>query len=114
MPRYIIERQYLVPMFEHILVEAPTLEAACREAVDYLAQPWGEDAQLCFDDARETTITCAIELPPDYVVTEQIGDFEFSRPLGSIVYEECFETLPIPAEFQEREAPWDNDQTGFV
>jgi hypothetical protein len=40
MPRYVIERQYLVPMFEHILVEAPSFDAACREAIDEFAQPW--------------------------------------------------------------------------
>jgi hypothetical protein len=31
MPRYVIERQFLVPMFEHIFVEAPNL---------HVARPW--------------------------------------------------------------------------
>jgi hypothetical protein len=26
MPRYVIERQFLVPMYEHIVVQAPSLE----------------------------------------------------------------------------------------
>ena len=33
MPKFVIERQYLVPMYQHILVEAETFEAACELAV---------------------------------------------------------------------------------
>lgn len=46
MPRYVIERQFLVPVYEHILVKAPGLEAACREALDDNAQPWGDESQI--------------------------------------------------------------------
>lgn len=63
MPRYVIERQFLVPMYEHILVEAPSLEAACREALDDIAQPWGDDSKLDWDSSRATTIAQVVELP---------------------------------------------------
>jgi hypothetical protein len=99
MPRYIIERQYLVPMFEHILVEAPSLDEACREALDDIAQPWGDDAQLCFDDARPTTVTCAVELPEGFEPELQVGKGDDCRNLSSLLY--CSE-LPqqlIPEEF---------------
>src|SRR5262249_14846622 len=62
-PRYIIERQYLVPIYEHLLVEAPSFEAACCEALDDHVQPWGDDAQIDFDNAHSTTIAQAVELP---------------------------------------------------
>jgi hypothetical protein len=31
MPKFVIERQYLVPMFQHIVVEAENLEEACKK-----------------------------------------------------------------------------------
>ena len=32
MPKFVIERQYLVPMYQHIVVEAENLEEACKKA----------------------------------------------------------------------------------
>ena len=32
MPEFVIERQYLVPMYQHIVVEAENLDAACKKA----------------------------------------------------------------------------------
>ena len=31
MPRYIIERQYLLPVYQRLALEAPDVESACRE-----------------------------------------------------------------------------------
>src|SRR5271170_2865490 len=99
MPRYVIERQYLVPMFEHIMVEASTFEDACREAIDDVAQPWSEDAQLCFDDARPTTVTCAIELPDDYVLNGENNGLNDCESLSALLYCAEFEPLVIAPEF---------------
>ena len=33
MPKFVIERQYLVPMFQHIVVEVDTFDEACKLAV---------------------------------------------------------------------------------
>jgi hypothetical protein len=99
MPRYVIERQYLVPVFEHILVEAPSFNVACRDAVDDLAQPWGDDAQLCFDDARETTITCAVELPDGFEPELHVGHGDDCDTLSSLLYSSGLEQLPVPQEF---------------
>ena len=33
MPKLVTERQYLVPMYQHVVVEAETYEAACELAV---------------------------------------------------------------------------------
>ncbi|MGA8401898.1 MAG: hypothetical protein WB697_18560 [Stellaceae bacterium] len=113
MPRYIIERQYLVPMFEHILVEAPSLEAACREAIDDLAQPWGDGAELCFDDARETTVTCAVELPDTLEPELRPGNGDDRDTLSSLLYCSELEQLPIPQECRHGgEAP--EPGVGFV
>ena len=34
MPRYIIERRYLLPVYQHLALETPDLELACRKALD--------------------------------------------------------------------------------
>ena len=33
MPKFVIERQYLVPMYQHIVVEAENLEEACKKGI---------------------------------------------------------------------------------
>jgi hypothetical protein len=61
MPRYIIERQYLLPVYQHLALDALDLEAACREALDDGEHDW-EDAQEDYEDSRPTTIVSAIEI----------------------------------------------------
>jgi hypothetical protein len=63
MPRYVIERQYLLPVYEQLLIEAPNFETACREALDEIDHSWSENAKEDFENARATTITEAVELP---------------------------------------------------
>jgi hypothetical protein len=64
MPKYVIERQYLVPMYQHIVVEAETLDAACEMAVsDDIA--W-DTQEMDSDNARKTTPTVVKEVPADY------------------------------------------------
>ena len=66
MPKFVIERQYLVPMYQHIVVEAETLEAACEKAVsDDIA--WDTQEMDC-DNARATTLTEAKVVPDGYDV----------------------------------------------
>jgi hypothetical protein len=33
MPKFVIERQYLVPMYQHIVIEAENLEEACKNRI---------------------------------------------------------------------------------
>jgi hypothetical protein len=64
MPKFVIERQYLVPMYQHIVVEAETLEEACTKAVrDHI--DWDTQEMDC-DSARATTITEAKIVPEGY------------------------------------------------
>ena len=62
MPRYIIERQYLLPVYQHLAVEAPDLDTACRKALDDGEHDW-EDAQEDYESSRPATIVCASRSP---------------------------------------------------
>ena len=100
MPRYVIQRQYLVPVYEHLLVEAPSLAAACRDELDKDAQPWGDDAEEDFDGAGPVTITRAVQLPePPPLGLEGKGN-----PTGSALDNALsgggLDPLGIPAEFK--------------
>ena len=114
MPRYIIERQYFVPKFEHIMIDAPTFEDACRQAVDDLSQLWSEEAELCFDDARPTTVTYAVQLPDDYKPDEEQDEFGIDRPLSSLLYCAGLDPLSIPNEFGGTRAEAGEPGVGFA
>jgi hypothetical protein len=101
MARYVIERQFLVPMFEHIFVDAPSLEEACRQALDDFAQPWGDDAKLDWDSARSTTIAQAVEIPEDLLPElKSAGDAD-QYDLSNVLYDSGLELLPVPDEFAD-------------
>jgi hypothetical protein len=107
MPRYVIERQYLLPVYEQLLIEAPNLDAACQEALDEIAHPWGGDAKEDIDNARPVTITEAVELPEAHV-----GDEAERGGLGHLLYTSGLDPLPVPAEFVEGAAD-DPEVVGF-
>jgi hypothetical protein len=107
MPKFIIERQYLVPMYQHIVVETETLEAACEMAVsDDIA--WDSE-EMDSDDARATTLTAAKMIPEDKfsanagaVVLFDRADRPRGYSLASFLHEDEAETGPrleIPATF---------------
>lgn len=104
MPRYVIERQYLVPIFEHIFVEAANLEAACREALDEFAQPWGDDARLDYDNSRQTTIAQAVEIPEHLFPELRSADDTDCSIRSEVLYDSGLDLLPIPDEFAEPDA----------
>ena len=64
MPKYVIERQYLVPMYQHIVVEAENLEEACKKGIsddiDWDTQEMDSDA------AQATTLANAKVIPEGY------------------------------------------------
>src|SRR5271170_5168848 len=63
MPIFVIERQYLPPVYQHLVIEAPDLDAAYKEAVEG-DHDW-EDAVEDGDNARPTTISGAKPVPPN-------------------------------------------------
>src|SRR5260221_1166469 len=97
MPRSLIERQFLLPIYEHLLVEAPSLEAACREVVDEQAQPWGDDAEMDFDNARPTTIAQAVELP-EALEPELCPENADRYVLSALLFDSGLDLLPMPGE----------------
>ena len=108
MPRFVIERQYLVPVYERILVEAPTFEEACRKALDDIEEPWGDNAETDYESARPTTIERAVELP-ERVLADTADD----RALSHCLYDLGLDPLPIPREFGD-EADGSGGSVGFV
>ena len=64
MPKFVIERQYLVPMYQHIVVEAENLEEACKKGISDDID-WDTQEMDC-DSARATTVTEAKTVPEGY------------------------------------------------
>jgi hypothetical protein len=54
MPKFVIERQYLLPMYQHIVVEAENLDEACKKGISDDVD-WDTQEMDC-DNARATTI----------------------------------------------------------
>jgi hypothetical protein len=107
MPKFVIERQYLVPMYQHIVVEAETFEAACQLAMsDDIS--WDSQEMDC-DNARATTLTAAKAIPYSYEVDagQQVltaGSDASGIALASFLYGDEPETGPhleIPARFTD-------------
>jgi hypothetical protein len=101
MPRYVIERQYLLPVYEQLLIEAPSLDVACREALDEWAHPWGEDAKEDYDTAGPVTVTRAVELPATQPFGLDEGDGPEEISLGDALYGSGLLPLRIPIEFTD-------------
>jgi hypothetical protein len=106
MPKFVIERQYLVPMYQHIVVEAESFEEACELAMsDDIS--WDSQEMDC-DNARATTLTAAKEIPSGYQVdpAQQLliaGSDLVGITLASFLYDEA-ETGPrleIPKKFTD-------------
>ena len=64
MPKFVIERQYLVPIYQHIVVEAENLEEACKKGISDDID-WDAQKMDC-DSFRATTITEAKIVPEGY------------------------------------------------
>ena len=114
MPKFVIERQYLVPMYQHIVVEAENLEEACKKGISDDID-WDTQEMDC-DSARATTITAAKIVPEGYEADETHSLIIASRdPKGlpldmlsfaTFLYENEAKTGPLlesPAKFTEDE-----------
>ena len=114
MPKFVIERQYLVPMYQHIVVEAENLKEACKKAISDDID-WDTQEMDC-DSARATTITEAKMVPDGYEADQTHSLIIASRDpkglpvdmlsLATFLYENEAKTGPlleIPAKFTEDE-----------
>ena len=61
MPKYVLERQYLLPIYQRLVVEADSLDEACDLAIEH--DDWA-DAKEDNDNARGTT-TVAVKRVPE-------------------------------------------------
>jgi hypothetical protein len=114
MPKFVIERQYLVPMSQHIVVEAETLEEVCKKGISDDID-WDSQEMDC-DSARATTITEAKIVPEGYEADQVHSLIIASRDpkgppldmlsLATFLYEDEARTGPlldIPAKFTKDE-----------
>ena len=99
MPRYLIERQYLLPVYQHLAIEAPDLDTACREALDDGQHDW-EDAQEDYESSRPATIVSAIEIAAE---EEWLIANESQYERSGLIYDGSRELIEIPREFTERD-----------
>jgi len=65
MPMFTVERSYLVPVYQHVTVEAADVGTACTAALDEVANPWEND-KVEYEIARETSVTGAWTGPTAY------------------------------------------------
>ena len=97
MPRYIIERQYLLPVYQHLALDAPDLESACREALDDGEHDW-EDDQEDYESSRPTTIVSAIEIAGE---AEWATAAKLQYERSGLMYDGRHEFIEIPRKFTE-------------
>jgi hypothetical protein len=105
MPRYVIARQYLLPVYQRLVIEADTVEEACEKAIDH--DVW-EDAVEDGDGARATSINAVKRIPDNVNVADL--DFDPQDPtsqntysLGRFLYEGDTSTIhsDVPVHFAE-------------
>jgi hypothetical protein len=70
MPKYVVERQYLLPVYQRLVIEADTVEEACENAIDH--DDW-EDAVEDGDSARPTSINAVKRIPANVNVADLRG-----------------------------------------
>jgi len=97
MARYIIERQYLLPVYQHVALEAPDLESACREALDDEEHDW-EDAQKDYESPRPTTIVSATEIASE---AEWATATKSQHERSGLMYDVRHKLIEIPRQFTE-------------
>ena len=99
MPRFVIERQYLLPIYQRLIIDAPDITTACQEAVE--EDDW-ENAEKDGDGSGATTINAAREIPEGLLEQIERGNIHS----GSFLWEDqpgCGPRLEIPAQFTEDE-----------
>jgi alkanesulfonate monooxygenase SsuD/methylene tetrahydromethanopterin reductase-like flavin-dependent oxidoreductase (luciferase family) len=63
MPKYVIQREYLLPVYQYLVIEADSFEEACGEAEAVGPQHDWDNAEEDYDGCLPTTITNAKVIP---------------------------------------------------
>ena len=80
MPKFVIERQYLLPIYQRHIIDAPDITTACQEAVE--DDDW-ESAKEGGDGSGATTINAAREIPEGLLGQIERGNIHsWKLPLG--------------------------------
>src|ERR1700739_2298736 len=79
MPKFVIERQYLLPIYQRLIIDAPDIATACQEAVE---NDDGENAEEDGDGSRVTTISAAREIPEGFIEQIECGNTDSGSFLG--------------------------------
>jgi hypothetical protein len=87
MPAYAIAREYKLPIYQHLIIEAPDLPAACRQAIDY--DDWQTSSED-YDGCGPTYLTAAVAVP----------EHRAGEDGGHLLYSDL-PYLEIPAEFAD-------------
>src|ERR1700745_2618147 len=66
MPKYVIQREYLLPVYQYLIIEAETFEEACAEAVGP-EHDW-DTSEEDYDGSQPTTIINAKVVPEGAIV----------------------------------------------
>jgi hypothetical protein len=96
MPKFVIERQYLLPIYQRLIIDAPDIVTACQEAVEN--DDW-ENAEEDGDGSCATTISAAREIPAGLVGQVERGEIH----AGSFLWEDqpgYGPRLEIPKQYQ--------------
>jgi hypothetical protein len=100
MPKFVIGRQYLLPIYQRLIIDASDIATACQEAVE--DDDW-ESAEEDGDGSGATTINAAREIPEGLIEPIERGDIHSS---SSFLWEDQPEygpRLEIPTKFTNDE-----------
>ena len=81
MPKFVIERQYLLPIYQRLIIDAPDIATACRKAVEN--DDW-DSAEEDGDGSGATTINVAQEIPEGLIEQIERGNIH----AGSFLFED--------------------------
>src|SRR5579884_631883 len=87
MPIYAITREYQLPIYQHVIVEAPDFATACCKAIEH--DDW-QSSNEDYDDCGPTYLTAAVCVP----------EHRAGEDPGSLLYSDL-PALDIPAEFAD-------------
>lgn len=95
---YTVERQYMVPVYQHLVVEADSVEEACRKAIE--CDDWSTSKQDD-DGARPTHVTAIREGAPADHDHERDGPCADGSDPDVYLLEGAGQHHPVPDEFAE-------------
>jgi hypothetical protein len=89
MPTYAIAREYKLPIYQHLIIEAPDLATACHQAIEH--DDWQSSSED-YDGCGPTYLTAAVEVP----------EHRTDEDAGHLLYSDL-PALEIPAEFADED-----------